>query len=446
MSNINLHPGQSKVFYDLFVKKDHRFSVVSAARGWGKSYFASACGSNAIMELLELDGSIPNKNVYLVAPTYDQVTDIYWPILSYDFNLDSFAIKSSRDVGRFIFPRNVELRLVSYEAIERLRGKGAYFAVLDEVSSWKQPKEAWESIIEPVIRTRWSEQNARKYGAKSPGRSLTISTPKGYNFFYDMHNFHERDSDWKSYHFDYRSSPYLDIKELEKVKNNIDPQRWASEYLASFVDSSNNVFYCFDRKVHVRNDLDPFYVPSNGRSGETIHVAIDFNVGVMASGIFAIRGGQMHFLDEMSGYPDTETLATGLTNKYKGHKIVAYPDPSGKARKTSAPIGRTDFTILESYGIKVNVKHKAPPIIDSVNAVNRKLMTANGVSSIFIAPHCKNLIMSLERTKWVDRDPNTATIDKSEGIEHFSDGLRYAVDYLFPIHNVGSRAVRGIMF
>lgn len=177
---IDLHPGQSRVFHDLFIKKNHRFSVVCASRGWGKSYFASACATNAVMELFELDESVPNKNVYIICPTYDQATDIYWPILSYDFNLDAFAIKASRDAGRFIFPRNVELRLVSFEAIERLRGKGGYFVVNDELSSWgSKTKSAFDSIIQPVIITRWSEGAAKKFKAKSAGRALTISTPNG---------------------------------------------------------------------------------------------------------------------------------------------------------------------------------------------------------------------------------------------------------------------------
>lgn len=261
-----------------------------------------------------------------------------------------------------------------------------------------------------------------------------------------MHHFYERDDRWKSYHFDYTTSPYLDPKEIERIKHTVDPQQWASEYMATFVDSGNNVFYCFDRKVHVRNDLEAFYPPEGAEKGEPIHVSMDFNTGIQASALFAIRGGQMHFLDEMQGHPDTETLAIALTNKYKGHKITAYPDPSGKARKTSAPVGRTDFSILESYGINVRAKSKAPPIIDSVNAVNRKLMTATGISSMFISPKCVNLVNSLERTKWVNRDQNTATIDKSENIEHFSDGVRYAVDYLYPIVNTGGRVTRGFMF
>jgi hypothetical protein len=163
----------------MFIKKTNRFASVSASRGFGKSYMASACAANAVMELLQLDESVPNKNVYIIGPTHDQLKDIYWPILAYDFNMDAFALKSSRDIGRFIYPRNVELRLVSFEAIERMRGKGAYFVAMDEVSSWKDPKEAYESIIQPVIITRWSEMTARKYNS-NPGRAIAISTPKGW--------------------------------------------------------------------------------------------------------------------------------------------------------------------------------------------------------------------------------------------------------------------------
>lgn len=167
---------------------------------------------------------------------------------------------------------------------------------------------------------------------------------------------------------------------------------------------------------------------------------------IQASSVFALRSHQIHILEEFQGHPDTETLARTLSNKYKGHRIIAYPDPSGKSRKTSAPVGRTDFSILESYGIRICAKNKAPPIIDSVNAVNRKLLTASGDTGIYISPNCPNLIKSLERTRWVNRDPNTATIDKSESVEHFSDGLRYAVDYLYPVHNEGPRVFRGVKF
>jgi hypothetical protein len=447
--SIQLHAGQSEVFEDIFYNFACRFAVVCCSRGWGKSYMAAVAAVSAIAELLELRENIPNKTVYIIAPTYDQVTDIYFPLLNYDLGLEQWTIKSSRDLGRFVFPNNVELRLLSYEAVERMRGKGAYFVVWDEVSSCKKgisPKEAWQGVIQPCIITRWSESRAKVYNARSAGRALIISTPKGYNFFHEMHTYETNDRNWKSYHYDYRDSPYLDVNEIDRIKHTIDPIEFASEYLASFTDSGNNVFYCFDRRKHVRQDVPDFLKGNPGEKGEDVYVNIDFNVGIQASSIFAVRGKQMHFIDEMKGHPDTEALAVALSTKYKGHRIYAFPDPSGRARKSSAPVGRTDFSILESYGIKCLAHPKAPPIVDSVAAVNKKLMTAAGDVDIFIHPRCVGVIQSLERTKWVDKNPDTATIDKSEGIEHFSDGIRYGVEYLFPIHAGSKRSVRGFNF
>jgi hypothetical protein len=446
---INLHPGQSQVYSDLFIDKICRFQAICCARGWGKSYELTAAGSTAVVELMELDWSVPNKNVALIAPTYDQVTDIYFPLLMYEFGMESYALKSSRDLGRFIFPNNVELRLLSFEAVERMRGKGYYFVGWDEISSCTKgigPKAAWEGVIQPTIVTRWSPSRARHFKARSPGRAQVITTPKGYNYFYDMYNYQENDPLWKSYHFDYTQSPFIDVEEIERIKHTIDPIEFASEYMASFAESGNNVFYCFDRKTHVRNDIAPF--EREGSYAEDIHCPIDFNVGIMAASFWADRAKTLFCLDEVQGHPDTETLAEYIRDVYlvKGHRVFVYPDPTGKARKTSAPTGRTDFSILESYGCIVNARHKSPPIVDSVNAVNRKLKTAAGDISMYVAPNCLGVIKSLERTKWADKNPDSMTIDKTEGIEHYSDGIRYFTEYRYPITNVGKRTSRGFGF
>jgi len=452
--SINLHPGQAEVYEALFINDIARFVACCCARGWGKSYAGAAMAITAVFELMELPFNIPNKVVYIIAPTYDQVTDIYYPLIQYDLGMENYVIKSSRDTGRFVFPNNVELRLISYESIERMRGKGAYFVLWDEISSCTKgltAKEAWEGIIQPCIITRWSRKRAAVYGSKHPGRACIITTPKGYNYFYDMYNYHERDEEWASFHFDYTKSPLIDSDEVERIKHTIDPIEFASEYMASFTDSGNNVFYCFDRRTHVTDELPYFEPPeegweTSGNKGEDVHVCIDFNVGLQCSSFFALRGKQMHFLDEFKGHPDTETLAIAIATKFKGHKIFAYPDPSGKAKKTSAAVGRTDFSILQHYGIQCLSRNKAPPIIDSVAAVNQKLMTAAGDVGIYIHPECTGLIASLERTKWVDKNPDTATIDKSEGVEHFSDGVRYGVEYLFPIRAGGKPVSRGFNF
>lgn len=397
----------------------------------------------AVFELMELPERVPNKVVYIIAPTHDQVTEIYYPLLNYELGLEQYALKSSRDLGRFVFPNNVELRLISYESIERMRGKGAYFVVWDEVSSCVKgmdPRKAWESIIKPCIVTRWSRQRALEVGARSPGRALLISTPDGYNFFQEACMYHEVDTDWSFYHYDYTKSPFLDREEIEKEKRKMDPIRFASEYGALFKESGNSVFYCFDRKINVRKDLQLF------QPGEIVHACIDFNVGIQATAMFALRGGQMQFVDEFKGHPDTAALAKALKTKYEKHKILAFPDPSGKARKTSAPVGVTDFSILMGAGIEVLARNAAPPISDSVNAVNRMLLNAAGETHLFVHPDCTGTIESLERTKWVNNRPDTATIDKSEGIEHYSDGIRYATEFLFPVGAGRKTTAKGFGF
>jgi hypothetical protein len=441
MAKLDLHPGQSEIFCDLFVDKTVRHAVAACSRGWGKSYFGTACASVAVDELVKMDASIPNKNVAIVAPTFSQGMDIYMPLLKYQFGFEARATKIIQDEGKFILPNSTILKIWSFEAIERMRGTGQYFVLNDELCSWTSKpgiQGAWEDIIEPCMTTRWSNQMATMYGAPSAARSLNISTVKGYDYFYDMFNRHEQDDQWASYRFDYKMSPYLDIEEIERKRETMDPLTFAREYLATFEESGNNVFYRFKRDLHVVNDIPPV------EAWEDIHVAIDFNVGIQASSFFVIRGDQLHFFDEMSGHPDTDQLAQAIVGRYSGtwtdrhgnehdRNIYAYPDPSGKSRKTSAAVGVTDLAILRTYGIKLRATESAPPIVDSVSSVNSKLQSASGRVGMYIHAKCKGLITSLERTVWLDNNPNTATISKKEKVEHFSDGIRYAVDWLFPV-------------
>lgn len=181
---------------------------------------------------------------------------------------------------------------------------------------------------------------------------------------------------------------------------------------------------------------------------------------LQCSSAFAIRGGQVHYLAEFKGAPDTEQLAIAIRTRFwpnwnnqdhldfnkKVCNIFVYPDPTGKSRKTSAVVGATDLTILASHGLIVRARGSSPSIVDSVAAVNRMLMTAAGTISIFIDAKLTGLIQSLERTAWVENTSDSATIDKSLGVEHFSDGVRYPMEYLFPIKNASRGNVKGNSF
>ena len=108
---------------------------------------------------------------------------------------------------------------------------------------------------------------------------------------------------------------------------------------------------------------------------------------------------------------------------------VVYPDASGNARKSSST--KSDHQILRDAGFQVIARRKQPPVRDRVNAVNSRFKSASGEVRMTIdTTKCKELTADLERVQWKGGD-----IDKSDDERtHASDGMGYAVEYLFPVN------------
>lgn len=126
---------------------------------------------------------------------------------------------------------------------------------------------------------------------------------------------------------------------------------------------------------------------------------------------------------------NTDEVCDELKRRYPNSRIVMYPDPAGRARKTSAG-GRTDISILQNAGFIVKVRNSHTPIRDRINAVNSKLKNTQGVNSLFIDPKCKQIIASLERMTY---KPNTSIVEKDGELDHMADAVGYLVDFLYPI-------------
>ena len=399
-------------------------------------------------ELMQLDTSVPNKNVVIVAPTHTSVTDIYYNLIMYVFGLAKYATKSSSSLGRIWLPRRTEIRLVSAAAIERVRGTGIYFAVADEIDTWaiNRPVDAWDAVIHAAGRSRWSPKNAARYKAPRSFMSSVIGSSGGLRSLYQLSRRELEDSEYKSYSFDYTESPYLDPREIEKAMQTMDLIKFRQEYGAQFEEGGSRVYYAFDEKKNILENnpavFDAFHKMSPEIRGIT-KVGIDFNIGIQACCIGHVIGDTLIITADSGGMTNTEELAEGLYNQYG--VCDTYPDPTGRARKTSAPIGVTDLHILQYKGHNVYARRSSPPIIDSVCAVNGLCCNAAGVRRLFVSKKAKRLINSLICTQWADGNPDMAVIDKSAGVEHWSDGLRYMIEYLFPVRGVTS-AKRGFNY
>ena len=124
----------------------------------------------------------------------------------------------------------------------------------------------------------------------------------------------------------------------------------------------------------------------------------------------------------LTGGATTWDFAEEVTRRYGvDRRIIACPDPTGSARKTSG-VGVTDHTILRRSGFTVMSPKSPWKIRDKITAVNTALLDANGDQRTFIHPRCKELIKALRTLTYA---PNTGLPNKNLGVDHAFDAFGY---------------------
>src|SRR3990167_10874208 len=195
-------------------KNRSRFRVVNCGRRFGKTILA-------VYEMVALASS-KDASVAYIAPTYQQARDIAWnelkkicqPIINGQPNESRLEINI---VNRF--GRTSKIVLRGWESVETLRGQAFDFLVLDEVSSYRNFWINWHEVLRPTLTDRI-------------GQCLFISTPKGFNHFYDLYNLQAKDADYASFHFTTFDNPFIPVEEVDKAKKELTEDRFAQEYMA----------------------------------------------------------------------------------------------------------------------------------------------------------------------------------------------------------------------
>jgi hypothetical protein len=160
-----------------------------------------------------------------------------------------------------------------------------------------------------------------------------------------------------------------------------------------------------------------------------IYMGMDFNWSPFSVAVAVIEKNSVYFIDEISiNESSTENVCDEIKRRYPNSRITIMPDAAGKQRRTSAG-GRTDISILQNAGFRVQAKNANPPIRDRVNAVNSKLKNTRGERTLFIDPKCKQIIKSLESQQY---KPDSSIIDNNEHT-HMADAVGYLIDFLYPV-------------
>jgi phage terminase large subunit len=371
-----------------------RFRLLCSGRRFGKTYL---CIARLVSWAIENPASL---NWY-VTQTYKSAKQIAWRQLRAMVPPEMLVKKNEAELSVELSNGSI-IALKGAESADSLRGVSLSSLIVDEAAYVKQ--EAWEMVLRPAL----SDQG---------GPAWFITTPSGLNWFHDLWEAAADQDDWTTFSFTTIQGGNVPAQEIEAAKRTLDERSFRQEYLASFETLAGRVYPDFSDDNISADVAD---------TGGEILLGIDFNVGIMA-GVLASRvGDTMHIWDEVAvKQSNTDEVCQMLKERFPNRRIIAYPDPTGSARKTSAA-GRTDHDIIRRAGFSV-VSPKAPwAVKDKINATNWMIRTADGQCKMFVHPRCKNTIKALKNVTFKEGSEDYV-IDKSANIEHWTDGLGYLV-------------------
>jgi PBSX family phage terminase large subunit len=335
-----------------------------------------------------------------IAPTFQQARDIAWEPLKRDCRTAAISINESRLEIRLANVLGTEslISLRGWESIETLRGQLFDLIVLDEVASMRNFWRAWEEVVRPTLTDR-------------RGETLFISTPKGFNHFYDLYNLQEKDTDFKSFHFSTYDNAFIPPDEIDKAKLQLTEDRFAQEYMADFRKMEGLVYKEFDREKHVVNPSDAKVA---GPWKEVI-LGVDFGFTNPAAVIeICIDHSDLHYVRTEFYEPGhTDTEIADYIGALGANKV--YPDPEAAG------------AIEQLKRKKVNVR----PVVkgkDSIKNGIDKVRELFKADKLLISSSCENLIWELEMYAYAEKKPDhNEHEDPIKENDHACDALRYAI-------------------
>ena len=376
-----------------------RFRILISGRRFGKTFLA-------INELARF-ARFPDRKVWYVAPTYRQAKAICWVELVHRLRHHNWVKEVNNSDLTVVLRNNSRISLRGADNENSLRGIGLDFLVMDEFADISPT--AWYEVLRPTL-------------SDTQGHALFCGTPRGFgNWGYDMYVKGQSDNEWQSFKYTTIEGEQVPQTEIDQAQDDLDERTFQQEYMASFVNYAGMIYYNFDRNKNL--------IEKYNNTNSVLHIGLDFNVDPMCAVVSVIENDSIFVLDEIQIYSsNTNEMVDEIKQRFKT-KIVIYPDPSAKQRKTSAG-GLTDLAILKNAGFDVKCRNSAPLVRDRINSVNAKLKNAKGKNSLFILNSCKNVIKSIERQIYKE---GTHVPDKDSGYDHFNDALGYMVEYNFPL-------------
>jgi hypothetical protein len=395
---VTLSPWQTRVYRD-----PARFKVIIAGRQSGKSHEVRT-------EMITAALARPRQLVEYFAPTRDMAQDLMWDPLKQTLS-EGYILKINESRLQITTRNNSILRLRSADVPDRAKGVGRHLVVLDEFVQME--KDIWYEAIRPSL-------------SATGGRAIFTSTPKGYNWGYDLwlRALNPDYPQWSAHTVTSLDAGLISADDIAEARATLDPRTFRQEYEASFETLSGRVYDRYSRAPYPEGNLDASVCDDPDLP---LLVGMDFNVHPMSATLGVMRADEYHVFQALElPTSNTEEMAQYL-RQYAGDRRVVHvcPDPSGRSRRTSAQRDTTDFTILESFGHFVDAPFKAPLVGDRVNNTQSNLGSTDGRRRVRIHPTGGALLgRALDGLTYKE---GTNVVNKDSGLDHLPDALGYVL-------------------
>jgi hypothetical protein len=384
-----------------------RFVFICAGRRGGKTFL--------VRLLLILATQKSNQNVWYVAPTYRMAKRLMWETLKQAVPAALRTAKNETELT-ITLVNGSKISLFGADNPDGLVGDGIDCCIIDEAALIRSLHDVYDRSIRPALADR-------------QGKLIMTSTPRGFNYFWelccDCFNFPahfpvkpDRKVSGKSYFIGYTTAEGGQVpeEELADAMSRMDARLYRQEFEASFEKPGDLVYENFSIANQDDIKLDP---------AKELHIGMDFNVNPMSACVGQVDGDRLMICEEITiPNGNTELMCQEIKRRYPNYRITVYPDPSGKARKTSASVGVTDFSIILSHGFAIVAPKQAPMIVDRVNAVNALLCSADDKRRLIVDSRCLTVITGLQSQQFKE---GTRIPDKSQGFDHMNDCIGYLV-------------------
>lgn len=376
-----------------------RFKVLNWGRRTGKSVFAL---NYTLIKAMQTPG-----RYWIVAPTYRQAKNIYWlDVVPNHIPKELISKKNESELIIHLINGSI-IEFKGADNADSLRGAGVKGLILDEYAFIES--SIWEKILRPTI-------------VDSNGWAIFISTPNGFNHFYEMVEYARDHDDWFYSHATSYDNPYIPdgINEINQLKEDYLRQgrenEFYQEYMGEFRKMSGLVYKKFDRQTHV---VEPSTIPIDG----TYALGIDFGFTNPTAVVFVLidRDDNWWIFDEIyAPGMTTEVAVNMIQTKMANHRYSTLVGDSAAAQ---------EIANFANAGLQITPCPKVKDSIQSgIRMVNDKLKIQEGTGrpKLFISKDCKNIIFEFESYHYPeDRDGRNSSEMPTKENDHLMDALRY---------------------